>query len=98
MFEFVLVNARSFSHLTICTIRVGTDSVLFSLQCTCLVELELEFRVQVFPEGSDSSWHYFTAASLFTPEHCVVFEAVVYRRANIDEEFAQRAAALERLF
>ena len=64
MFEFVLVNARSFSHLTICTIRVGTDSVLFSLQCTCLVELELEFQIQVFPEGLDSSWHSFTAASL----------------------------------
>ena len=61
------------------------------------MELELEFRVYVFPEGLYSSWQWYTAY-LPTPEHCVVFEAVVYRRANIDEEFAQRAAALERLF
>ena len=61
------------------------------------MQLELEFRVLVVPKGLDSSWQGFTA-SLFTPEHCVVFEAVVYRRANIDEEFARWAAAPERYF
>ena len=33
-----------------------------------------------------------------TPEHYVVFEVVVYRRAYIDEEFARWAAAPERYF
>ena len=39
------------SLLTICTIRVGTHSVLFSLPCTYLVELELEYQVHVHSEA-----------------------------------------------
>ena len=61
------------------------------------MELELEFRVYVFPEGLDSSWQWYTAC-LPTPERCVVFEVVVERRAKIDEEFARWAAAPERYF
>ena len=74
---------EKFSHLTICTIRVGTDSVLFSLPCPSLSKLELEFQVHVHSEALDGSWRWYTAY-LFTPEHCVVFEVVGYRRTYID--------------
>ena len=42
-------------HLAICTIRVGTDRVLFSLLCAYLVELELEIQFHVHSEDLDGS-------------------------------------------
>ena len=58
----------------------------------------LEYHLDLHCHSVGSSWHSQSTAYPFTPEHHVVFEAVVFRRANIDEEFAQRAAAMERLF
>ena len=71
-----------------------TNSVIHSSSVSSLSSLRLTVHPQFFRPVTFESQRL-TNESLLV---CVVFEAVVYRRANIDEEFAQRAAALERLF
>ena len=71
-----------------------TNSVIHSSSVSSLSSLRLTVHPQFFRPVTFESQRL-TIESLLV---CVVFEAVVYRRANMDEEFAQRAAALERSF
>ena len=64
----------------------------------CGYSATLEYSLDLHCHSVGSSWHSQSTAYPFTPEHYVVFEVVVHRRANIDEEFARWAAAPERYF
>ena len=69
---------------------------LWAVQLVLAMTLEYDFHVHGLSELR-TTWLLHTAYPL-TLEQCVLFDVVVYRRANIDDEVALWAAALERLF
>ena len=81
-----------------CGTELGIEQVVIPCPRVCGYSATLEHTLDLHCHPVGSSWHSQSTAHPFTPEHCVVFDVVVYRRANIDEEFAQRAAAPERHF
>ena len=83
----VLVKREKFSHLTICTFRVGTVSVLFSLPCPYLLKLDLEFQVHVHSEVLNGSWRWYNGLSFHdrSTAQCVQgrdLSTDVFRRGN----------------